>query len=66
MHVVQEFNRLRQEGMVLEYQMKFEELKFLMLNRNPYMMEEYFMSSFIGGLSDELRLAVQVLRPKIV
>ena len=64
--VVQEFNRLRQEGTVLEFQAKFEELKFRMINKNPYLNEEYFVSSFIGGLNDELRSAVQVLRPKTV
>jgi len=51
---------------VLEFQAKFEELKFRMLNKNPYLNEEYFVSSFIGGLKDELRLAVQVLQPKTV
>ena len=64
--MVQEFNRLRQEGMVLEFQAKFKELKFRMLNKNPYLNEEYFVSSFIRGLNDELRSTVQVLRPKTI
>jgi len=48
---VQEFNRLRQEGTVLDYQAKFEELKFLMLNKNPFLTEEYFVSNLIGALA---------------
>ena len=36
-NVVEEFNRLRQEGTVMEYQMKFKELKSLMLSKNPYL-----------------------------
>ena len=51
---------------MLEYQAKFEELKLLMLNRNPYLTKEYFVSSFIGGLNDELRMAVQALQPMTV
>jgi len=64
--ILQEFNRLRQEGLVIDYQAKFEKLKFLMLNRNPGLTKDYFVSSFKGGLNDELRLAIQVLRPRTV
>jgi len=66
MDVVVEFNSLRQERTVIEYHMKFEELKSLMLSRNPYMTEEYFKSSFVGGLNDELRSAIKVLKPRTV
>lgn len=45
MDAMEEFNNLRQKGTVLEYQMKFKEFKSLMLNRNPYMTEKYFVSS---------------------
>lgn len=51
---------------MLEYQAKFQELKFLMLNRNPFLTEEYFVSSFAGGLNDELTTAVHVLQPSTV
>ena len=64
--MVQEFNRLKQKGTVLEYQAKFEELKFPMLNKNPFLTEEYFVPSFIGGLNNELRTTVQALRPRTV
>ena len=37
--VVEEFNKLRQESFVQQYQMKFEKLRSLMLNLNPYLTE---------------------------
>ena len=49
--IVKEFNKLRQKGSVLDYQLKFEELKSLMLNHNPHLTKAYFVSSFISGLS---------------
>ena len=66
MDIVEEFNKLRQNGYVHEYQLKFEELKSLMLNTNPYMIEEYFVLSFISGLSDDLRSMVKMMRPRSV
>ena len=44
--VVEEFNKLQQTRKVEEYQKKFEELKTLMMIKNPYLGEEYFISSF--------------------
>ncbi|XP_052173188.1 uncharacterized protein LOC127788669 [Diospyros lotus] len=35
-----------------------------MLNHYPYLIEAYFVSSFISGLSEELRPMVKVLQPK--
>ena len=37
-----------------------------MLNRNPYMTEEYFVSNFISGLNDDLRSMVKMMRPRSV
>lgn len=54
--VVEEFNKIRQGGLVADYQRTFEELKALMLNHNPYLTEAYFFSSFISGLNEELSL----------
>jgi len=48
----------------LEYQVRFEELKALMLIHTPYLTEAYFVSSFISGLSEELRPMVKVLQPR--
>ncbi|XP_026378286.1 uncharacterized protein LOC113272700 [Papaver somniferum] len=61
--IVGEFNKLCQMGTVLEYQEMFEELKALMLAKNKHLTEEYFISSFISELKDELRIAVQMFSP---
>ncbi|XP_026410722.1 uncharacterized protein LOC113305945 [Papaver somniferum] len=61
--IVGELNKLIQVGTVLEYQEVFEELKALMLAKNKHLTEEYFTSSFISGLKDELRIAVQMFSP---
>ena len=66
MDVVEKFNKLKQEGLVQAYQLKFEELRSLMLIHNPHLMEDYFVSSFTSGLSDELRPTVKMLQPQIV
>ena len=65
MDVVEEFNKLRQEGSMQSYQLRFEELKSLMLILNPHLMEGYFVSSFVSGLSEELRLTVKI-QPKTI
>ena len=62
--VVEEFNKIKQNGSVAEYQRRFEELKALMLNHNPYLTKAYFVSSFISWLNEELRLMVKVLLPQ--
>ncbi|XP_026457854.1 uncharacterized protein LOC113358474 [Papaver somniferum] len=62
--IVGEFNKLHQIGTVLEYQEIFEELKALILAKYPHLTEEYFTSSFISGLKEELRLHVQMFSPK--
>ncbi|XP_026398913.1 uncharacterized protein LOC113294751 [Papaver somniferum] len=62
--VVGEFNKLSKLGSVLDYQEVFEDLKALMLAKNPYLTEAYFTSSFISGLKDELQLHVQMFSPK--
>jgi len=62
--IVEEFNKLQQLGTVLEYQVRFEELKAVMLIHNPYLTKAYFVSSFINGLSEELRPMVKVLQPR--
>jgi len=48
----------------MDYQLRFEELKALILNHNPYLTEAYFVSSFLSGLNEELRPMVKVLRPR--
>jgi len=64
--VVEEFNKLRQGGSVQAYQQRFEELKALMLISNPTFSKEYFVSSFISGLNEEIRPTVKMFQPRIV
>lgn len=60
---IEEFNKLQQTGTVLEYQERFEELKSLLLTKDPRLPETYFISSFISGLREELKPAVRMMKP---
>ncbi|KAL4348724.1 hypothetical protein GQ457_17G014770 [Hibiscus cannabinus] len=62
--VVEEFNKLLQKGSVDDYQEKFEELKPYMLQHNPHLDEDYFVSSFVSGLKEEIKHRVRVHEPK--
>lgn len=61
MDVIEEFNKRKQEGTVQTYQLKFEELRSLMMVHNPHLTEGYFVSSFISGLGDEVRSMVKMM-----
>ena len=61
--VVEEFNKLQQVEQVEEWQEKFEELKTFMMIKNPHLGEEYFVSSFISGLKDEIKTMIRMLSP---
>ncbi|XP_026441802.1 uncharacterized protein LOC113340978 [Papaver somniferum] len=62
-NVIGEFNKLDQTTRVLDYKERFEELKALMLAKNPSLYEEYFIHSFISGLKEDIRLVVQMFNP---
>ncbi|KAL4351578.1 hypothetical protein GQ457_06G012930 [Hibiscus cannabinus] len=62
--VVEEFNKLFQKSTVEEYQERFEELQPFMLQNNAHLEEDYFISSFISGLKEELKHKVKVHEPK--
>ncbi|KAL4303244.1 hypothetical protein GQ457_10G021490 [Hibiscus cannabinus] len=62
--IIEEFNKLFQKASVAEYQDKFEELKPFMLQLNANLDEDYFVSSFISGLKEELKHKVKVHEPK--
>ena len=49
-----------------DYQVRFEELRSLMLILQPSLTEWYFVSSFISGLKDELRSIVKKMMPATV
>ncbi|WOH05166.1 hypothetical protein DCAR_0624580 [Daucus carota subsp. sativus] len=59
----EEFNKLVQEGSVMEYIDRFEELKAVLLCRNANLDESYFVSSFISGLKGELKPMVRLMKP---
>lgn len=64
--VIEEFNKLRQKGTVEEYLIRFEELRALLTISQPMLDEAYFVSSFVSGLDDQLRLMVKMLQPTTV
>ena len=61
-NVVEEFNKLSQSGTIDEYLDAFENLKGLMLLRNPLLPEEYFLDSFVGGLRPNLKHFVRAFK----
>ncbi|XP_048503129.1 uncharacterized protein LOC125498867 [Beta vulgaris subsp. vulgaris] len=62
-NVVEEFNKLNQTGTIDDYLDAFENLKGLMLQRNPLLPEQYFLDSFIGGLKPNLKPFVKAFKP---
>ena len=64
--VIEKFNKPKQEGTVQAYQLKFKELRSLMVVHQPHLTEEYFVSSFISGLGDEVRPTVKMMQPRTV
>lgn len=64
--VVEEFNKLRLEGLVEDYLKRFEELMALIWMAQPSLTEPYFVSSFFSGWKDELRSMVKMMMPSSV
>ncbi|KAH6778472.1 hypothetical protein C2S51_009784 [Perilla frutescens var. frutescens] len=63
-NIVVEFNKLRHTGSYSDYVEKFEELRECMqLFDNKVYSENYFIASFLSGLSEELRSAVKMFNP---
>jgi hypothetical protein len=61
--IVEEFNKLTQEGGMEEYVERFEELKSLMHSLNPLLLESYYISSFISGLKEDIKPMLKILKP---
>ena len=57
----EEFNNLKQNGSTMDYNVKFEEFKALLLNSYLTLNESYFVSRFINGLNDTLRPMVKMM-----
>ena len=62
--VIEEFNRLQQDGTIDEYLAKFEELKALMLLRARMMPISYFLQSFIRSLKPATKSLVKDVNPQ--
>nr|CAD1832908.1 unnamed protein product [Ananas comosus var. bracteatus] len=62
--VVEEFNKLAQSGSVEEYQEQFEDLRARILTTGSQFTPEYFLSSFLSGLKEEVRAAVKMFKPR--
>lgn len=62
--IITEFNKLKQTGGYADYVEKFEELRACMLlrNQNKYS-EEYFVASFMSGLSEDLQAFINMFEP---
>ena len=63
---IEEFNKLKQVGDVGSYLRRFEELRSLMSSHDLHLTEAYFVSSFLNGLSEDLRPMVKMIRPRTV
>ncbi|KAK6160714.1 hypothetical protein DH2020_004095 [Rehmannia glutinosa] len=61
--IIDEFNKLKHPGLILDYVDRFEELKACMLLLNKDYSEEYFVASFISGLSEELQSFINMFEP---
>lgn len=51
---------------MVEYQSEFEKIKYQMEQLNPLFSEAYFVSSFIGGMRNEVAAAVRTFKPATV
>lgn len=63
--MVMEFKQLKQAGIYDDYVEKFEELRaYLLLSNSMNYSEEYFVASFISGLSEEMQGLMLLFRPR--
>lgn len=64
-NIIVEFNKLKQTGTYDEYVEHFDELKACMLmGDNSKYTEDYFIASFVSGLSEELRSFINMFQPR--
>ncbi|KAK9684868.1 hypothetical protein RND81_10G238500 [Saponaria officinalis] len=63
-NVVEEFNKLHQTHSIDDYLDAFENLRSLMLQRNPLLPDQYFLDSFIGGLKPAVKPFVRAFKPQ--
>jgi hypothetical protein len=63
---VEEFNKLIQDRSVDDYIERFEELRSLMSALNPSLIESYYVSSYISGLKEDIKLMLKIMKPSNV
>lgn len=63
MNVVEEFNKLEQKGAIDDYLYAFENLRSLMIQRNPQLPDSFFLDSFIGGLKPTIKPFMKAFNP---
>lgn len=61
--ILEGFVKLRQENSVEEYHDEFEDIRIRLERLMLELGESYFLSGFIGGLKDEIRLMVKMMKP---
>lgn len=60
---MEEFMRIKQGGSIDEYLDKFEDVRIWLEKVMPALGETYLLSIFTGGLKDDVRLVVRMLKP---
>jgi len=63
---LKQFDALKQNDSVLDYQRRFEELAHGILLYNPSYDDTYLVTQFLGGLKEVIRVAITLHRPKDV
>ena len=58
--------QLRRTGSVQEYRQQFETLMYHLLSLDPTLSTQFFISQFLIGLKDELRLGVRLQAPSSI
>jgi hypothetical protein len=61
--IVGQFHNLKQIGTIGDYIDRFEEMVSMVKRHNPTLSDNYFISSFISGLKDQIQYHVQCHKP---
>lgn len=61
--IVGQFHNFKQVGFVLDYVDRFEEMVTMMKRTNPTLSDQYYISSFISGLKDNIQYHLQCHQP---
>ncbi|KAJ3689593.1 hypothetical protein LUZ61_018757 [Rhynchospora tenuis] len=62
--LIGEFKRLYQSGKVCDYIRLFDNRKARLQHERPYIPNDFYLSSFIEGLKEELRAMLTMLKPQ--